>query len=180
MSDSAIESPEMVRPPRQSIGAIGWLRAHLFSSWFNTILTGLAVWIIIETIPGIITWAFVDSVWGDASPETCKAAEGACWAFIYEKYRFILFGVYPWEEHYRPLLAMIIFLALVLTIIAEVFLVFWPAHKSMIRAFKELDQQHSEAQATLKRLSNFSEIAADLFWETDLRGKLIYAEGTFL
>ena len=71
-------------------------------------------------------------------------------------------------------------LALVLTIIAEVFLVFWPAHKSMIRAFKELDQQHSEAQATLKRLSNFSEIAADLFWETDLRGKLIYAEGAFL
>lgn len=115
MSDSAIESPEMVRPPRQSVGAVGWLRAHLFSSWFNTILTGIAVWIIIATVPGIITWAFVDSVWGDASPETCKAAEGACWAFIYEKYRFILFGVYPWEEHYRPLLAMIIFLALVLT-----------------------------------------------------------------
>ncbi len=115
MSDSALESPEMVRPPRQSVGAVGWLRAHLFSSWFNTILTGIAVWIIIETIPGIIMWAFVDSVWGDASPETCKAADGACWAFIYEKYRFILFGVYPWEEHYRPLLAMIIFLTLVLT-----------------------------------------------------------------
>ncbi|WP_300421931.1 diguanylate cyclase [uncultured Hyphomonas sp.] len=71
-------------------------------------------------------------------------------------------------------------LALVLTIVAEVFLVFWPAHKIMIRAFKKLDQQHSEAQATLKRLSNFSAVASDLFWETDLQGKLIYAEGTFL
>jgi diguanylate cyclase (GGDEF)-like protein len=71
-------------------------------------------------------------------------------------------------------------LALVLTIIAEVFLVFWPAHKIMISAFRKLRDKHREAQATLKRLSNFSEVASDLFWETDLHGKLIYAEGKFL
>jgi general L-amino acid transport system permease protein len=105
----------MVRPPRVSVGAVGWARAHLFSSWFNTILTGLAIWLILATVPGLISWAFLDSVWGDASPEACKAAAGACWAFIYEKYRFILFGFYPWGEHDRPLIAMIIFMALVLT-----------------------------------------------------------------
>ncbi|TFG88823.1 MAG: amino acid ABC transporter permease, partial [Hyphomicrobiales bacterium] len=105
----------MVRPPRVSVGAVGWARAHLFSSWFNTILTGLAVWLILATVPGLISWAFLDSVWGDASPEACKAAAGACWSFIYEKYRFILFGFYPWGEHDRPMIAMIIFIALVLT-----------------------------------------------------------------
>lgn len=71
-------------------------------------------------------------------------------------------------------------LALVLTILAEVLLVFWPAHKIMIEAFKKLDRQHREAKATLKRLSNFSGMAADLFWETNLKGKMIYAEGKFL
>jgi general L-amino acid transport system permease protein len=115
MSESTVEGPELVRPPRVSVGAIGWLRAHLFSSWFNTILTGLAVWLILATVPGVISWAFLDSVWGDASPEACKEAAGACWAFVYEKYRFILFGFYPWGEHDRPLIAMIIFLALILT-----------------------------------------------------------------
>ncbi len=115
MSESTAQSPEDVRPPRDTVGVIGWLRAHLFSSWFNTILTALAIWLIIETIPGIITWAFFDSVWGDASPEACKEAAGACWAFIYDKYRFILFGFYPWEQHDRPLIAMIIFISLILT-----------------------------------------------------------------
>ena len=116
MADTGAQ-PERVfeGPPRSRIGAIGWLRANLFSSWLNASLTGLAVLFLVLTVPGLIEWALIDSVWGDKAPEVCRAAEGACWAFIYEKHRFILFGVYPWDEHWRPLVAMIVFLFLILS-----------------------------------------------------------------
>ena len=44
----------------------------------------------------------------------CRALRGlgACWAVIPEKYRFILFGTYPFDEQWRPALAMLIFIAL--------------------------------------------------------------------
>ncbi len=51
-------------------------------------------------------WAIADAVFhGDA--RACEAdGAGACWAFLGEKLRFILFGFYPPEEHWRPALAV--------------------------------------------------------------------------
>jgi general L-amino acid transport system permease protein len=37
---------------------------------------------------------------------------GACWAVIAEKHRFILFGTYPFEEHWRPALCVLLFIGL--------------------------------------------------------------------
>src|SRR6266487_1242364 len=37
---------------------------------------------------------------------------GACWAVIPEKYRFILFGTYPFSEQWRPALVCLTFIAL--------------------------------------------------------------------
>ena len=44
----------------------------------------------------------------------CRAAlgQGACWAFIADKYRFILFGTFPVEEHWWPALAIVILIGL--------------------------------------------------------------------
>jgi general L-amino acid transport system permease protein len=39
---------------------------------------------------------------------------GACWAVIVEKHRLILFGVYPYEEQWRPLLAMLLMLGAII------------------------------------------------------------------
>ena len=39
--------------------------------------------------------AAVDAVWRAPDPRACREAHGACWAFIGEKHRFILFGTYP-------------------------------------------------------------------------------------
>ena len=59
-------------------------------------------------------WAVVDAVWGHATPDDCKAAAGACWAVITEKYRLILFGRYPFEQQWRPLLAALALIAMAL------------------------------------------------------------------
>ncbi len=99
-------------PPRAASGPFGWLRANLFSSISNTILTILAAAFLAATIPPLIRWAVIDAVWSAPNSRACHGA-GACWAFIHEKLRFIFFGTYPYEEHWRPLLAVVIFIALI-------------------------------------------------------------------
>jgi len=114
MTDVAQELPIAVEPPPPaSAGLIGWLRANLFSSVLNSILTLLAAALLAVTIPPIIRWALLDAVWSAPNSRACHGA-GACWAFIHEKLRFILFGTYPYEEQWRPLLTVLIFLALIL------------------------------------------------------------------
>jgi general L-amino acid transport system permease protein len=101
------------RPPAASAGLIGWLRANLFNSPLNTILTLAAAYVLAVTIPPVVRWAFVDAIWSADSGRACRGY-GACWAFIAEKLRFILFGRYPYEEHWRPLFVVAIFVALIL------------------------------------------------------------------
>jgi len=104
----------IVSPPKSAIGPIGWARTNLFSSPVNILLTLLAVWLLMMTIPPFIEWAFLNSVWSAESGTACRAAgSGACWAFTIEKHRLILFGLYPFEEQWRPLLACFIFVGVI-------------------------------------------------------------------
>jgi general L-amino acid transport system permease protein len=91
--------------------AIQWIRSNLFGNWVSTILTVLALFFIWKTIPPLVNWAFLDAVWRP-DPNACRETEGACWGFIAEKHRFILFGTYPYEQHWRPALACILLIAL--------------------------------------------------------------------
>ena len=108
-------------PPANAIGPIAWLRRNLFSTWYNVILTLLIVYLAYRLLPPLISWAFIDPVWGPATPDqparevvdACRAAAGACWAFIGEKYRLIFFGLYPYGEEWRPVLAMIMMVGVV-------------------------------------------------------------------
>src|SRR5207248_10559588 len=101
------------RPPVASTGVIGWLRANLFNSVFNTILTLLAVYLLASVIPPLIRWGLVDAIWSAPNGQACRGA-GACWAFVAEKIRFILFGRFPYGEQWRPLLVVAIFIGLIL------------------------------------------------------------------
>jgi len=89
---------------------IGWPRKHLFNNVGNTILTLLCLALLWLVVPPVIDWALVGAVWSGGDPQLCRDAEGACWALIGEKHRFILFGLYPYDEHWRPLLATALFL----------------------------------------------------------------------
>jgi general L-amino acid transport system permease protein len=100
-------------PPPAAAGLFGWLRTNLFSSVSNTILTVVAVGLLAVTVPPVIRWALVDAVWSAPNSRACRGA-GACWAFIAEKWRFILFGTYPYEQHWRPFCAVLIFIAMIL------------------------------------------------------------------
>ena len=101
------------RPRPVTSGPIAWLRANLFNSIPNTVLTLAALYLLAVTIPPVIRWAFFDAIWHADSGRACRGA-GACWAFIGEKLRFILFGRFPYEEDWRPLLVVVIFVGLIL------------------------------------------------------------------
>ena len=54
----------------------------------------------------LIRWAIIDAVWSGES-KSCHSQAGACWIFIAEKWRFILFGLYPPSEQWRPTVALL-------------------------------------------------------------------------
>ena len=97
MTDIAQELPAPAeRPPVASTGIIGWLRVNLFNSVFNSILTLIAVYLLVVTIPPLIRWGLVDAVWSAPNGQACRAAMGQAGApagrSSAEKFRFILFG----------------------------------------------------------------------------------------
>ena len=124
------------RPPVISTGVIGWLRANLFNSVFNTILTIVAVCFLAVTVPPMIRWALIDAIWSAPNGQACRGA-GACWAFIHEKLRFILFGRYPYAEQWRPALVVVLFIGLILAscdrrMWGRRLLLLWPAGLALI------------------------------------------------
>lgn len=84
----------------------------LFGDVLSALLTLLALGLILALLPAL-NWAVLDAVWSTEDPDTCRQG-GACWAYVQDKARLILFGIYPPEQHWRPLLVIGLILAMVL------------------------------------------------------------------
>jgi general L-amino acid transport system permease protein len=102
-----------IKPPVASVGVMGWIRANLFNSWFNSILTILALLFIYKTFWPFVKWAFINSLWFSTGQE-CQTVDGACWSVITANARFIFFGFYPYDQHWRPGLAIALLVGLLL------------------------------------------------------------------
>jgi len=102
---------EEMKPPVVHVGVIGWIKTNLFNNWFNSVLTVVTIFFLLKIVPPLIRWAFIDSVW-NAPSQACRHATGACWSIIPHNYRFIIFGFFPYNLQWRPLLAMIMLFAL--------------------------------------------------------------------
>jgi general L-amino acid transport system permease protein len=95
-------------------GAISWARANLFSGWASTLATLVILWLAWKLLVPFLDWAIVDAVWRAPDSRPCRELQGggACWAFVTDKHRFILFGTYPFEQHWRPGLASLLLILL--------------------------------------------------------------------
>ncbi|MBH3340963.1 amino acid ABC transporter permease [Pseudomonas mendocina] len=87
-------------PPSMSVGALGWLKANLFSNWFNTLLTLLALYLIWLVVPPLLQWAIFDANWVGSTRADCTK-EGACWVFIQQRFGQFMYGFYPGEQRWR-------------------------------------------------------------------------------
>jgi general L-amino acid transport system permease protein len=112
MQDAAQNSSsEVIKPPVMSVGALGWIRANLFNGWLNSLLTILTLIFLWRTVPPLLRWMFIDSVWFTSGAQ-CREVDGACWSIITTNFRFIIFGFYPFDQHWRPTVAMLLLFGL--------------------------------------------------------------------
>ncbi|WP_291015083.1 amino acid ABC transporter permease [Hydrogenophaga sp.] len=111
-------SPIAPRPsPVKVTGVVPWVRRNLFNDWRSSLTTLFVIGLVLYVLPSLANWSIFNSV-VRADADACQAARGtgACWGVVTEKYRLILFGRFPYEEHWRPLLATSIMIgALVLS-----------------------------------------------------------------
>ena len=101
-------------PPREAPVAARGLAVQL-RRLFGGPLTSVATVILAVIALGfgyqIVMWGIVHAVWyapGDGA--ACRDAAGACWAVVPEKYRVMLFGSYPYDEHWRGALIVAIWI----------------------------------------------------------------------
>ncbi|MBN2231786.1 MAG: amino acid ABC transporter permease [Deltaproteobacteria bacterium] len=104
---------DAIRPPIVALGVIGWVRQNLFSSVLNSLLTLVILAAALRFLPPLIRWAFIDSHWFSTAA-ACRNDGGACWSVISANLRFIIFGFYPPDQQWRPLLAMALLIGLLL------------------------------------------------------------------
>ncbi len=99
MTTTHIFKPNMP-PPNMAVGPVAWMRANLFSSWFNTLLTLVALYLIYLIVPPLLSWAFLDANWTGTTREDCTKA-GACWVFIEQRFGQFMYGYYPQALRWR-------------------------------------------------------------------------------
>ncbi|WP_342362667.1 amino acid ABC transporter permease [Terrarubrum flagellatum] len=91
--------------PTSETGAIGWMRANLFSSVASTVLTILAIAFVVWIVPSILKFLLVDAVWNGEDREACLSKNGvevgACWAFVKARFAYFMYGQYPIEQRWR-------------------------------------------------------------------------------
>ena len=113
--------------PSGTTNIFGWMRANLFATPKDTILTIIAVALLLWTVPDMLNWLFFDAVWSGQNREACLTMAqggvqpdnwaGACWAFVGERFEQFMFGRYPIDERWRPMLVALLFVALLVPIL---------------------------------------------------------------
>ncbi len=105
------------KPPASEVGVIHWLRGNLFDGVVDSILTVVSIAAIVWLVPSFVDRFFLKGVWNAGSLTECReiiaaahgeGVAGACWAVINERFNQFLFGFYPSELYWRPILAFVL------------------------------------------------------------------------
>ncbi len=126
MSDTHAQTVAYVRegmleqqaPPTKEAGAIRWLRENLFPTWLNAIMTLVAIYVIWYLLSGLLPW-IISPTWFSGSLSECReiltgagqSTHQACWGVIRDRWDQLVFGFYPQELYWRPVLALVVLLA---------------------------------------------------------------------
>lgn len=111
---STARSVEDSDAPVAVVSAGKWLRDKLFCSVWQTLLTLIVGFVLVRAGWFLLHWALLDAVWIADGPAACEVAgAGACWAVIAEKHRPMLFGLYPYDQHWRLVWFIAIYLVTV-------------------------------------------------------------------
>ena len=114
-------------PPRGERGPLAWARRNLFATPFDALLTIAGALFVLWLAPGLIDWLFVKAVWTGSDRSVCATVSqggvqpdgwaGACWAFVGDKFQFYMFGAYPVDERWRPLLVLALYIVFLIPLL---------------------------------------------------------------
>ncbi|MHA7878572.1 MAG: amino acid ABC transporter permease [Saccharospirillum sp.] len=84
-----------------------WMRENLFSTPTNTLISLVCIYVIWQLLSALVSWTIVNASFLPGK-EACEDIAGACWGYVHENWRFLMFGSFPSDEYWRPFLAMIL------------------------------------------------------------------------
>ena len=98
---------------KQRIDPIRWMKDNLFNTWYNTILTFIALAIIYSVAAVLWQWGIQDAVWVAENRRVCLQVnpDGACWAGVIVWFEAIIYGRFPDAEHWRINFAVLLLAA---------------------------------------------------------------------
>jgi len=101
----------LIRIEFSGIKKLDLLNKNINTNTFNAVLTLLIIFIIIKSIPPIISWFILDANIAGDTKEACTGS-GACWTYIKIWMRRFLYGMYPNELQWRINISFVLLLAL--------------------------------------------------------------------
>lgn len=89
--------------PGRTGGPILWAQRNLFSTPTDTLFTVLGMLFLLWAVPPIYNFIIGHAVMPGGTVQDCRAeGAGACWAYIYARFNFFIYGFYPIDEYWRP------------------------------------------------------------------------------
>ncbi len=92
------------RPPATfTYGFAGWLKKHLFSSVWNTLLTIAVFTLLFMLLKPLLEWSVLEAVWSASTRRECltSSPDGACWAGVFPWFNNLIYGRYPDDLQWR-------------------------------------------------------------------------------
>jgi len=96
--------------PARSLSSV--LRTAFGQSRFAQVVNLMVMTASIALIWQALSWGVFRAVAPWQAASLCTAEAGACWPFLLEKLPLILFGTFPFEERWRPLIASLCLFAM--------------------------------------------------------------------
>jgi len=115
--------------------ALGWVRANLFATPLDALVTVAVLALLAATVPGLLRWALLDAVWTGETKAVCREG-AACWAVVSARWRQILAGFYPEAQLWRVgVAALLLAAALAPVIVPRASRWLWLTPLAVIGAF---------------------------------------------
>lgn len=85
------------------------IKNNLFTGYLNSIISVLILSALSVISYYVFLYLFVNATWS-GNALVCRSSAGFCWPFIFEKFRYILVGLYPDQQLWRPIIAFLLFM----------------------------------------------------------------------
>ena len=101
----------LIRIEYSGIRNLDLINKKINTSNFNAILTLLIIFIIIKSIPPIMSWFILDANFAGDSKDVCTGS-GACWTYIKVWFNRFVYGMYPNEHQWRINVSFVLLIGL--------------------------------------------------------------------